>query len=166
MIKKPSAGETVRKALWLILAAVILAVVVNLVHPKRIPWIGDWANRIEAQAVTEKVALVQLSDMLKYLRDDSRMFVDARLSEEYAKAHFPGAVSLPFQTLETQSAIVTQVLTSDKPPVVYCTGPECDDSLLLALELRKLGREDVAVFVGGMELWQSELLSTEGASAQ
>jgi 3-mercaptopyruvate sulfurtransferase SseA len=37
---------------------------------------------------------------------------------------------------------------------------------LLALHLRKLGRKDVSVFIGGMELWQSELLSTEGEAAQ
>jgi len=58
------------------------------------------------------------------------------------------------------------VLASDKPPVLYCTGPECDDSLLLAIHLRKLGRKDVSVFIGGIKLWQSELLSTEGEAVQ
>jgi len=163
MSKKPSAGETARKALWLILAALILAVTVNLLHPKRIPWVEDWASRVEAQAVAEKVPLVQLSDMLNFLRDGSRLFVDARPAEEYAKAHLPGAVSLPFQTLESSQV---SMLSSDKPLVVYCSGPECDDSLLLALELRKLGRADAAVFIGGMELWQAELLSTEGEAVQ
>lgn len=182
MSKKPSAGETARKALWLILAALILSVAVNLLHPKRIPWVEDWANRVEAQAVAEKVPLVQLSDMLNFLRDGSRLFVDARPAEEYAKAHLPGAVSLPFHSIEVREAPLlrsndqrewqtlesAQVsrLSSDKPLVVYCTGPECDDSLLLAIELRKLGRNDVAVFIGGMELWQSELLSTEGEAGQ
>lgn len=166
MSKKPPAGETARKALWLILAAVILAVAVNLLHPKRIPWVEDWANRVEAQAVAEQVPLVQLSGMLNFLRDGSRLFVDARPAEEYAKGHLPGAISLPFETLNQHAGIVAQVLASDKPPVLYCTGPECDDNLLLALELRKLGRNDIAVFIGGMELWQSELLSTEGEAVQ
>ncbi len=163
MSKKPPAGETARKALWLILAALILAVVVNLLHPKRIPWVEDWANRVEAQAVAEKVPLVQLSDMLNFLRDGSRLFVDARPADEYAKSHLPGAISLPFQSLEETSVLA---LPLGKPLVIYCTGPECDDSLLLAIELRKLGREDVAVFIGGMELWQAELLGAEGEAAQ
>jgi rhodanese-related sulfurtransferase len=163
MSKKPPAGETARKALWLILAALILAVVVNLLHPKRIPWVDDWANRVEAQAVAEKVPLVQLSDMLNFLRDGSRLFVDARPADEYAKSHLPGAISLPFQSLEETSVLA---LPLGKPLVIYCTGPECDDSLLLAIELRKLGREDVAVFIGGMELWQAELLGAEGEAAQ
>ncbi len=163
MSKKPPAGETARKALWLILAALILAVVVNLLHPKRIPWVDDWANRVEAQAVAEKVPLVQLSDMLNVLRDGSRLFVDARPADEYAKSHLPGAISLPFQSLEETSVLA---LPLGKPLVIYCTGPECDDSLLLAIELRKLGCADVAVFIGGMELWQAELLGAEGEAAQ
>lgn len=166
MNKKPSPGETARKALWLILAALVLAVAVNLLHPKRIPWVGDWANRVEAQAVAEHMPLVQLADLLKMLRDGSHLLVDARPADEYVPAHLPGAISLPFQTLEKYPAVVAQVLASEKPPVVYCTGPECDDSLLLALELRTLGRSDIAVFIGGMELWQEELLDTEGEAAQ
>ncbi len=166
MSKKPTAGETARRVLWLILAAALLAVVVNLIHPKRIPWVENWGSRAEAQAVAEQMPLVQLSDMLNFLRDGSRLFVDARPAEEYARAHLPGAVSLPFQTLEKYPAVVVQVLASDKPPVLYCTGPECDDSLLLAVHLRKLGRKDVSVFIGGMNLWQSELLSTEGEAVQ
>jgi rhodanese-related sulfurtransferase len=166
MSKKPPAGETARSALWLILAAMILAAAVNLLHPKRIPWVADWANRVEAQAVAEQVPLVQLPDMLNFLRDGLRLFVDARPTEEYAKGHLPGAISLPFEKLDQHASIVAQVLTSAKPPVLYCTGPECDDSLLLALELRKLGRDDIAVFIGGMELWQAELLSTEGEAVQ
>lgn len=166
MSKKPSSSETACKVLWLILAAVILTAVVNLVHPKRIPWIGDWVNRVEAQAVAENMQLVQLSDMLNILRDGSRRFVDARPADEYAQAHLPGAISLPFQTLEKNSVANAAVLAADKPLVIYCSGPECDDSLLLALELRKLGCADVAVFIGGMELWQAELLSTEGEAAK
>jgi rhodanese-related sulfurtransferase len=166
MSKKPPAGETARKALWLVLAAVFLAAAVNLLHPKRISWVEDWAGRVEAQAVAGKVPLVQLSGMIDFLRDGSRLFVDARPAAEYAHAHLPGAVSLPFETLEQHSAMLALVLASGKPPVIYCTGPECDDSLLLALRLRELGRTDAAVFTGGMELWQAELLSTEGEAVQ
>jgi rhodanese-related sulfurtransferase len=166
MSKKPTAGETARKTLWLILTAVLLALVVNLIHPKRIPWVENWGSRVEARAVAEQVPLVLLSDMLNFLRDGSHLFVDARPAGEYAPAHLPGAVSLPFRTLEKYPVVTAQVMASGKPPVLYCTGPECEDCLLLALHLRKLGRKDVSVFIGGMKLWQSELLSTEGEAVQ
>jgi len=160
MSEKVGFLKTLRQVLWLILVSLVLAVAVNLLHPKRIPWVGDWANRVEAQAVAEGIPLVQLSDMIGFWHDGSRVFVDARPAEEYLRAHLPGAISLPFQTLDAQSA--SAVLASPGPLVIYCSGPECDDSLLLAMDLRKLGRTDLSVFIGGMELWQSELLRTEG----
>ncbi len=155
-----------KQILTLIGVSVLVAIAVNLIHPEGLPWVEDWASRVEAQAVHEEVALVQLSDMLKFMRDGSRLFVDAQPAEKYARAHLPGALSLPFDTLDDQSAEVAEVLASDQPTVFYCSGPECDDSLLLAVHLRELGCKDVAVFIGGMELWQSELLITEGEAVQ
>ncbi len=153
--------KTVKQVFILIGVAVLLAGLVNLVHPARIPWVEDWANRVEAQAVSEKIALVQLSEMLDFLREDSRLLVDARSAAEYARGHIPGAISLPFESMERVPQVITQVLASEKPPIFYCSGVECEDSLLVALELRKLGRMDVAVFMGGIEVWRSELLSVE-----
>jgi 3-mercaptopyruvate sulfurtransferase SseA len=157
MNKKRSAGDTARKSCWLILAAVVLAAGINLFHPQRIPWVEDWGNRVEAHAVRENVALVQLTEMIEFLRDGSRLLVDARSAEEYAKGHIPGAISAPFM----DEKIPDLVLQSQKLPVFYCSGRECDDGLLLALDVRAAGREDVAVFIGGMELWESELLQVE-----
>jgi rhodanese-related sulfurtransferase len=152
--------KTVKQILILIGIAVLIAGAVNLIHPARIPWVEDWANRVEAQAVREKIDLVHLSEMLDYLRNDSRLLVDARPAEEYARGHIPGAISLPFESMDPQG--VAQVIASAKAPVFYCSGVECDDSLLLALELRKLGRVDGAIFIGGMDLWRAEMLSIEG----
>ncbi len=153
--------KTVKQVLILIGVAFLFAGLTNLIHPARIPWVEDWANRVEAQAVSEKIALVQLSEMLDFLREDSRLLVDARSAAEYAQGHIPSAISLPFESMAMTPEVIAQVLASEKAPIFYCSGVECDDSLLLALELRKLGREDVAVFIGGMELWRSELLSVE-----
>jgi len=146
--------KTAKQAFILIGVALLLAGGINLIHPERIPWIDDWANRVEAQAVEEGVALVQLSEVLEFLREDSHLFVDARSAKEYAQGHIPSAVQASVER--------TELLNETRPLVLYCTGVECEDSLLLALELRKLGREDVALFIGGMDLWRSELLAVEG----
>lgn len=159
------------KILWLqililIGAGLLLAAAVNLIHPARLPWVQDWAHHVEAQAVREGIPVVYLADMLEFMRADSRLFVDARPAAEYARAHLPGALSLPFDTLDDYPETMAEVLASARPPVVYCSGPECDEALLLALRLRAAGCGDAAVFTGGMELWQSELLSTEGETVQ
>ncbi len=159
---RTAAASTARQALKLLLAALVLGGAVNLVHPKRIPWVEDWANRVEARAVAGQVDLVQLSDMIRFLRDDSRLFVDARPAADYARGHLPGAVSIPYEDAVKQPALLQPLHQSVRPPVVYCSGPECEDSLLLALLLREEGGPDAAVFVGGMELWKSEMLAIEG----
>jgi len=153
--------KTTKQVFILIGVAVLLAGLINLIHPKRIPWVEDWGHRVEAQAVSEKVALVQLSEILEFLREDSRLLVDARSEEEYVRGHIPGAISLPFESMAIVPKIIAEVLASEKRPIIYCSGIECDDSLLVALEIRKLGRTDVAIFIGGMEVWRSELLSVE-----
>lgn len=161
MTKKPSALETLRRVGWLILAAVLLAGIVNLVHPKRISWVEDWVEQVEAQAVEEGIPLVQLSGVIDILRNRSRVLIDARPAVDYARGHIPSAVSVPFESVAENGTIPVELLRSGPGLVFYCSGPECDDSLLLAIVAREIGRDDVAVFVGGMELWTSELLAVE-----
>lgn len=161
MNKKRTAGDTAKKALWLILAAIILAAGVNLVHPRHILWVEDWSNQVEAQAVEEGIPLVQLSGVIDILRDGSRMLIDARPFNEYLRGHIPGAISVPFELVAENGTIPVELLRAGRGLVFYCSGPECDDSLLLAIAVREIGRDDVAVFVGGMELWESELLAVE-----
>jgi len=158
--------KTGKQVLILIGVAVLVAGAVNLIHPERIPWVEDWGSRVEAQAVKDGVALAQLSEMLDFLRNDSRLLVDARPAKQYAAGHLPGAVSLPLDSLSAVPQVIADVLASEKPLVLYCSDSECDDSLLLALELCKLGRDDVAIFIGGMKLWRSELLLVEEGDAQ
>ncbi|MBL7015974.1 MAG: rhodanese-like domain-containing protein [Kiritimatiellales bacterium] len=152
-----TAGDTAKKTLWLIFAAVILAAGINVLHPERIPWVEEWGTHVEAQAVDADVDLVQFSEVIDLLRDQSALLVDARSAEKYARGHIPGAVSIPLSTVA--DGLVLPV--SSLPVVIYCDGPDCEDSLLLALELRNAGRADVAVFIGGMALWESELLAVE-----
>jgi rhodanese-related sulfurtransferase len=161
MSKKPSAGDTAKKILWLILAAVLFAVGANLIHPKRIAWVGDWGEQVEADAIREGVELVLLSDMINILRDHTRVLVDVRSADAYARGHIPGAISVPFESMAADGTIPVELLRAGPGLVFYCSGPTCDDNLLMAIAVREIGRDDVAVFIGGMELWESELLAVE-----
>lgn len=166
MSKKPTARETLRAFFWLILAAILLAGIVNVVHPKRIPWIEAWGNQVEAQVVDEGVELVQLSGVIDILRNGSRILIDARPANEYIRGHIPGAVSVPFESVAVDGTIPVKLLRAGPGLVFYCSGPECDDSLLLAIAAREIGRDDVAVFAGGMAVWESELLAVEEGAEQ
>lgn len=157
MSKKISAGNTARKVLWLLLAAVLVAAGINLLLPGRVAWVEDRAGRLETAAVAAGIRLEQLSDMIGFLRDGSRLFVDARSRAAYEQGHLPEAVSVPYGA----ESGLTVLLKSARPPVVYCSGSECSLALDLAKKVRDLGRTDVAVFIGGMELWQAEMLPVE-----
>jgi rhodanese-related sulfurtransferase len=45
------------------------------------------------------------------------------------------------------------LLTPEQPIVVYCSGPECDESLKLGEILITAGYTNIALFAGGMTAW-------------
>lgn len=158
--------KTVKQILILLGITLLLAAGVNLLHPNRIPWVGDWGAHVEARTVKEGVALAQLSDVLNSLRGGLHLLVDARPAEAHAHGHIQGALSVPFEALDSSRAVPPEVLNSALPLIVYGSGPERDDGLMLAMHLRGLGCTDVSLFVGGIELWQSELLALEEGAEQ
>ena len=80
--------------------------------------------------------------------------MDARSVMEYGKGHIPNAVSLPFDDLDNRILTLEQLLDSEVPLVVYCKNRECDDALLLAIELRDMGQSNLLYYVDGFELWE------------
>ncbi|MCK4565084.1 MAG: rhodanese-like domain-containing protein [Verrucomicrobia bacterium] len=114
----------------------------------------DWGNYVEAKAVEEGIEVIPLGMAYSIHQEGSNLFVDARPSEEYDKGHIPKAILLPFETLDEQFDALGQILSSDAPVVVYCRNRECDDALLLAHELREMGKTNLLYYVDGFELWE------------
>lgn len=140
--------------LTIIMVGGLVGGLANLIHPNRISWIQDWGNYVEAKAGEEGVEVIPLSLAHAYHQAGSHMFVDARPSEEYNYGHIPKAISLPFETLEEQFEALDQILPSEAPVIVYCKNRECDDALLLALELREMGKTNLLYYVDGFDLWE------------
>jgi rhodanese-related sulfurtransferase len=155
------AWQTARRIFALVQAAILLGAAVKWFHPARIPWVEDRSFYVEAQAVKDDIPLIQLDLLTEGLRAQTLQPVDARSAEEYARAHLPGALSLPLESAEELSVLMP-VLRARRPLVIYGSGYEAADALLLARQLRGMGRVDAALFVGGMELWEGELRETEG----
>lgn len=132
----------------------LLAGAANLVHPLRIPWIQDWASYVEAKAIQAGIEAIPLGLALSLHQEGYHLFVDARSTMEYRKGYVPSAVSLPFEALDEQLQVLSQILSSEDPVVVYCRNRECDDALLLAIELRDMGKSNLLYYVDGFELWE------------
>ena len=144
----------IKKMLLIMLVSGLLAGAANLLHPHRIPWIQDWGNYVEAKAVQSGIEVIPLSLALSIHEAEEHWFIDARSAMEYEKGHISKALSLPFEDLDNQLPTLEQVLDSDRPLVVYCRNRECDDALLLAMELCDMGKSNLLYYVDGFELWE------------
>lgn len=96
------------------------------------------------------------TDTLKVLLETDRIvLLDARTPEKYHQAHIPKAVSLPVSEFTQTYDTVAGELKTDKSVVVYCTGHTCTDSSLLAKELYNKGIQEIFLYKGGIEEWES-----------
>ncbi len=143
-----------KKILLLSFVGAAAALLANTFLPHRIPWVQDWSHHIEAKAARQKIGIVPLGAALALHQTESHRFVDARPAEEYAKGHIPGALSLPFQTLDDHFETAESLLDSETPLVVYCGNRDCDDALLLAIELQNMGATHLTLYIDGFELWK------------
>ena len=147
--------DTLGGAILLVALAAAAAVATNLLRPSGpIAWVEDWSHYIEARAMREGIALVDLPAMEKLLRGGQHVVFDARPEADYLQGHLPGALSLPFMEVEDRFGDVQWRLTPSQPILAYCSGVECDESFLLTRFLRQQGFTNVLLFAGGFNLWQ------------
>jgi rhodanese-related sulfurtransferase len=138
----------------LLLISGVAAVVANSVHPRKIPCVQDWSQYVEAKAAQQKIKVIPLSVALDKFQSGTSSFVDARSRKEFSEAHIPGAVSIPVDTLEESFPLIIELLDSGRELVVYCKNRDCDDSLVLAVELQAMGASNLVLYVDGFELWE------------
>jgi len=138
----------------ILLASAVLAVVVNSVHPRKIPWVQNWSRQVEARARQQKIKIIPLSVALGKFQSGNTVFVDARSSREFARGHIAGAVSIPFEAVHETFAILAELIGAGDELVIYCTNRECDDALLLASELRSMGCSNLVLYIDGFDMWQ------------
>ncbi len=80
--------------------------------------------------------------------------VDVRSRGEYARAHVPGAVHLPFHAILARAEEIPPPRSPDEPVVLYCEhGPR---AVLAAIQLRLVGQRPVALLEGHMAGWRRD----------
>lgn len=134
--------------------SLVLAAAINAVHPRQIPWVQDWNNYVESKAAAAGIEVLPLGQALAMHDKGNCLFVDARELAEYGMGHVAGAVSLPAQSWDLHVDTLDALLDADYPLVVYCRNRECDDALMLAIELKAMGKSDLYYYVDGFELWE------------
>ncbi|MGQ9722022.1 MAG: rhodanese-like domain-containing protein [Candidatus Jordarchaeum sp.] len=78
------------------------------------------------------------------------IIADARASEEFEKAHIPGAISLLIAEVEKRAA---SVLKKGVPIVTYSEDINCPAKIILAERLEKLGYQPIYAYEGSYADW-------------
>jgi rhodanese-related sulfurtransferase len=92
------------------------------------------------------------------------LLVEALPEQHYAAEHLPTAVNVPGQLTAALAASIAPDVSV--PVVVYCSGPACGRSKVVAEAFVALGYTDIAVFPGGKEQWAAAGLPFDGARAR
>ncbi len=145
----------------LLAAAFVAGFAANTIGPRRIPWTGTVAARLEAEASTSGVALMSAAEAKAALDAGTHLLLDARAPADYAARRIPWAISLPWRTVDASMEAVAPMLDPGRRLIVYCRGAACDEGLLLARHLRTRGHANVSLITGGIEAWRAAGLPVE-----
>ncbi len=155
-------------AAFCLLAAVALAAGcgLNLARSQPLPWLyaspeARLAGVVRSVAVQPKAAEgarlreIGLEEFQRFVAERNGIVLDARSATFYRLGHVPGALNLSRESFEGDYAYLRPVLTSkkDQPIAVYCSGVDCEDSVLVGKALLQLGFEKVLVYPEGWEQW-------------
>lgn len=88
--------------------------------------------------------------------------MDALAPMVYAHSHLPGAINVPPSAVDP-TRLAKRVADLGTEIVVYCSNPDCDDSVVTARRLEALGYTNVHHYAGGKDEWRERGLPLERA---
>ncbi len=151
------------KSFCLLSVSLGLSLFVNAVRSSgKIPWVQDWGHYVEAKALKEGLSLASLDQTRAIVDQGIYVLFDARHAIDYNEGHIPGALSFPYDEIDTAFQSAQMYLIPEQPILTYCSGDACDDSFELALFLKEQGYTNMTLFAGGFNAWTSAELPVEG----
>lgn len=79
-------------------------------------------------------------------------FIDSRSTVEFAEGHIKNAINIPFYESEKYDDVLNKI-DKNEILVTYCSGEDCDTSILHGDELFDKGYKRVYIFYGGWNDW-------------
>jgi rhodanese-related sulfurtransferase len=147
----------------LCVCALLLAIALAVIAPQKFPLFheGGLSTKPAAGAAASATALPEFEiaspgEAQRLFEEGHVLFVDARASDDFARGHIPGAISLPIGEFEADIKGFRQAHALTQPIVTYCSGRLCQDSHELAQRLMEQGYTDVKVFIDGFPGWEAE----------
>src|SRR5262249_10170051 len=108
------------------------------------------------------VGTITTDELAGRIEERTVVVVDALAPMVYAHSHLPGGITLPVREIEPET-ISRRLPDRDAEIIVYCTSPECQDSVHTAARLIELGYTNVLHYAAGKNEWRERGLPLERA---
>lgn len=100
--------------------------------------------------------------LLRELAENGQaVLLDARAPVEYEAAHIPGALNLPALQYRKAYKKLAPRLSGETIVIIYCSSPDCEDSIHVALKLEAEGYDRIMLYRGGFSDWFQKGLPVE-----
>jgi rhodanese-related sulfurtransferase len=154
-----------KEAAIIILAAAVVALVVNSFRDQGLPLIGpdgtvsgnNAGNSDDAIAVRE----ITMQKAMAVFRAESALFADARDGNEYNSGHIKGAVNLPEGQFDLWIGAFLENTDPGVTIITYCEGYYCPLAKKMALKLMMAGFENVYYLPDGWGNWNKFRMPVE-----
>ncbi|HMO51057.1 MAG TPA: rhodanese-like domain-containing protein [Kiritimatiellia bacterium] len=140
--------------LMLLGATVALAAAASRFYEQPLPLDYPWSRHVEQSALETGMQVMTVAEAEAAVQSFSHIVLDARREADYLAGHLPGAMSLPANDVDAHFAMISSLLDPAMPIMVYCSGQDCDESLLVGRMVIDAGYTNVTLFVGGFRAWQ------------
>lgn len=121
--------EIIRDMVFIIIFSSVLAVGINLFHPRGFVLVG------KSEYARKQVVDISVAEAKVKYDSDISVFIDTRDSQLFRYEHIEGAVSVPALPESVRAAAFEkhfQLLSKGKEVVLYCSGSGCGDSSMVA----------------------------------
>lgn len=109
------------------------------------------------------LSTVTADELLRKIEGSDRfVLVDALAPMVYAHSHLPGAINMPPSDVDP-TRLAKRIPDRATEIVVYCSSPQCDESIATATRLQELGYVNVRHYPGGKNEWRDAGLPLERA---
>ena len=133
-----------------------LGLLSNALHPMGLPLL---LGEIEGPGIPvwtwNAVEMVDPGQACTLWEGHSVLFVDARDRSDYAQAHIPGSISLPYHEFTATDPLVRDRLPQDGPILIYCHDEGCPLGMRVAKQLLRMGHDKLILLSGGIIAWRN-----------
>lgn len=146
-----------REALLILCASTALGLVSNAVRSDGVDLHLAPARATEGECAppAEQTQWISLAEATELAGQPDVLFIDARPTEQFVRAHVAGAYSVPFHGAGTVPRDALDIVAGARIVVTYCdTHGGCSASVDLARALAAAGALDVRVLEGGFPAWE------------